>query len=126
MYGGVPYNPETNRLEMADVGLTALYVADCNALVQIAGILGREADARELRARAQKYATALRGLWDEKTGIYLNRRTDTGVSSPKLSPTNFYPLLAQVPTAAQADRMVKEPYFNPAEVHGEWAIPSIL
>jgi putative isomerase len=125
MYDGVPYNPATNRLEMADVGLTALYVADCNALVQIAGILGREADARELRARAQKYAAALRGLWDEKTGIYLNRRTDTGVSSPVLSPTSFYPLLAQVPTAAQAERMVKEHYFNPAEFHGEWVIPSI-
>jgi hypothetical protein len=39
--------------------------ADCNALVQIADVLGREADARELRARAQKYGAALRNLWDD-------------------------------------------------------------
>jgi hypothetical protein len=125
MYDGVPYNPATNRLEMADVGLTSLYIADCNALFEIAGILGREADARELRARADQYAAALRGLWDEKAGIYLNRRTDTGAASPKLSPTSFYPLLARVPTAAQAKRMVDEHYWNPAEFHGEWMIPSI-
>jgi putative isomerase len=125
MYDGVPFDAATNRLQMADVGLTALYVADCNALVEMAEALGREADARELRARAEKYAAALRGLWDEPTGIYLNLRTDTGTPSPKLSPTNFYPLIARVPTAAQAGRMAKEHYFNPAEFHGEWVIPSI-
>jgi hypothetical protein len=125
MYDGVPFSAATNRLEMADVGLTSLYVADCNALVEIAGILGREADVPELRRRADRYAEALRGLWDDKSGIYLNRRTDTGALSLTLSPTNFYPLLARVPTAAQAERMAKEHYFNPAEFHGEWVIPSI-
>ncbi len=125
MYDGVPFNSKTNVLEMADVGLTGLYVADCRALAEIATILGRPADATELRTRGEKYATALRGLWDQKSGIYLNRRTDTGEASAKLSPTHFYPLIAKVPTPAQAERMVREHYFNPAELHGEWVIPSI-
>jgi neutral trehalase len=125
MYDGVPFNPQTNKLEMADVGLNALYVADCRALAEIAGILGKSADQQELTARGDKYATALSTLWDETSGMYLNRRTDTGEKSSKLSPTNFYPLIAKVPTQAQAARMVTEHYFNPNEFHGEWVLPAI-
>jgi hypothetical protein len=125
MYDGVPFNPQTNKLEMADVGLNALYVADCRALAEIAGILGKSADQQELTARGDKYATALGTLWDETSGMYLNRRTDTGEKSSKLSPTNFYPLIAKVPTQAQAARMVTEHYFNPNEFHGEWVLPAI-
>jgi putative isomerase len=125
MYDGVPFDERTNLLEMADVGLTGLYVADCRALAEIASTLGRAAEAEELRSRGEKYASSLRGLWDEEAGIYLNRRTDTGEPSPKVSPTLFYPLIARVPTPAQAERMVREHYFNPAELHGEWVIPSV-
>ena len=86
MYDGVPFNPRTNRLEMADVGLNALYVADCKALAEISTVLGKPEDARELTARAAKYAAALNTLWDEKTGMYLNRRTDTGGARPSFRP----------------------------------------
>jgi hypothetical protein len=125
MYDGVPFDERTGRLAQADVGLTALYVADCHALAEIATALGRRADAEELRARGSRFAAALRGMWDEKSGMYLNRRTDTGETSPKLSPTNFYPLIAKVPTPEQARRMVDEHYFDPEEFHGTWVIPSI-
>jgi putative isomerase len=125
MYDGVPFNPRTNLLEISDVGLNALYVADCRALEEIARILGRDQDKLELRGRGDKYAAALATLWDEKAGIYLNRRTDTGAASSRLSPTNFYPLIAKAPTAEQARRMIQEHYFNPREFHGEWVMPSI-
>ena len=82
-------------------------------------------NARELHARGDKYAAALATLWDEKSGMYLNRRTDTGEASSRLSPTNFYPLIAKAPTAEQARRMMQEHYFNPREFHGEWVMPSI-
>ena len=125
MYDAVPFDGATSRLPMADVGLTALYVADCNALAEIATVLGRTADAGELKQRSARYAQAVRGMWDETKGIYLNRRSDTGEASPKLSPTNFYPLIAKVATVEQARRMAKEHYWNPAEFHGEWVLPSI-
>jgi hypothetical protein len=125
MYDGVPFNPQTNLLEISDVGLNALYVADCRALEEMAGILGREVDRRELRGRGDRYAAALGTLWDEQSGMYLNRRTDTGEASSRLSPTNFYPLIAKVPTQEQARRMMQEHYFNPREFHGEWVMPSI-
>jgi putative isomerase len=125
MYDGVPYNKRTHLLEMADVGLVSLYVADCAALAEMADVLEKPADAAELRARQAKYGRALETLWSEAGGIYLNRRTDTGEFSPRLSPTNFYPLIAGTPTPQQAERMAKEHYFNPAEFHGEWVAPSI-
>jgi neutral trehalase len=125
MYDGVPFNTRTNLLEISDVGLNALYVADCRALEEVARILGREEDRRELHGREDKYAAGLATLWDEKSGIYLNRRTDTGEVSSRLSPTNFYPLIAKVPAGEQAHRMIQEHYFNPQEFHGEWVMPSI-
>ena len=98
MYDGVPFNPLTNQLEMADVGLNALYVADCHALAEIARRLGKTADQDELLARGDQYAAALGTLWDDKSGMYLNKRTDAGEFLSKLSPTNFYPLIAKVAT----------------------------
>lgn len=125
MYDSVPFNKQTHMLELADAGLMSLYVMDCDNLAEIATILGKVQDAKELKERADFYRKNLGQLWDEKTGIYKNKRTDTGDFSSRLSPTNFYPMLAKAPTQAQAERMVKEHLLNPEEFYGEWMIPSI-
>ena len=125
MYDDAPFDPKSHRMLIADVGLMALYIADCDALAEIADELGRPAEARELRARGETYRTALRTLWDERTGMFLNRNLATGALSPRLSPTNFYPLLAKAATPEQAARMVKEHLLNPAEFWGDWPLPSI-
>jgi putative isomerase len=125
MYDGVPFNSQTHMLEMTDVGLMGFYIADCNALAEIAKILGKKREAGELEKRSAGYTKALQSLWDEKTGMFLNKRTDTGEFSPRLSPTNFYPLLARAATQKQAERMIREHYFNAEEFNGQWMIPSI-
>jgi putative isomerase len=125
MYDKVPFNKQTHMLELADVGLTGLYVMDCDNLAEIATILGNDQNAKELKDRGNYYRKNLSQLWDEKAGIYKNKHTDTGELSPRLSPTNFYPLLAKAPTQAQAERMIKEHLLNPEEFNGEWIIPSI-
>jgi putative isomerase len=125
MYDGAGFDPATGRMRLADVGMTSLYIADCNALAEVADILGRAAEAAELRGRGARYGARLQTLWDEKTGMFLNRDLDSGKPSPRLSPTNFYPLLAGVATPAQADRMVRGHLLNPAEFGGPWVIPSI-
>jgi neutral trehalase len=71
------------------------FLDDCRALA-------------ELRARIGRYAGLLQWLWDDDARFYVNRRTDTGAWSHRLSPTNFCPLLAGVPTDAQVARMVRE------------------
>ena len=114
-----------DRMALADVGLISLYVADCDALADIATTLGRTSDARRLKARAAKYRSALQSLWDPAAHIYKNRDLRTGELSPRLSPTNFYPLLARAPTPQQADAMIREHLLNPNEFWGERVIPSI-
>jgi hypothetical protein len=125
MYDDAPFHADTDRMHLADVGIMGLYVADCRALAEIADALGRRTEALELRARAERYSASLQTLWDEKTGMFLNRNLDTGAPSPRMSPTNFYPLVGRVATPRQADRMVREHLLNPAEFWGDWVIPSI-
>jgi putative isomerase len=125
MYEGVPFNPGTHLMELADVGLMSMYVMDCTALADIAAILGRQTEAGELRGRAKDFRAALKTLWHEPTGMFLNRRTDTGEWSRRLSPTLFYPLLARAATRRQAGRMLAEHLYNPVEFWGAWVLPSI-
>jgi Mannosylglycerate hydrolase MGH1-like glycoside hydrolase domain len=119
------YNPTTHKMEFADVGLISLYIADSNALATIADILGKRSDAQLLRQSARKYQTSLATLWDAKTGIFLNKDLHTGKLSYRLSPTNFYPLLAKAATPQQADEMVKKHLLNPDEFWGERVLPAI-
>lgn len=125
MYDGIPFNREKNVLELADAGLTSLYVMDCLALAEIADILGDAGRSAALRGNAAKFGAGLRRLWNDKTGMFHNWRTDTGAFSDRLSPTNFYPLLTPFVTDGQVDRMVSEHLLNPAEFWGEWVLPSI-
>ena len=125
MYDNVPMHPDKHVMQLADVGLMSMYVKDCRTLAKIAGELGRAKERDELLARAERYGARLATLWDEKSGIYRNLRLDTGKPDAALSPCNFYPLLAGVCTPEQAQRMVREHYFNSDEFHGKYVMPSI-
>jgi len=125
MYDGTFYNKDTHLLEYADVGMTALYIADCDALAEIADALSKPSEAKELRDRSARYRARLATLWDEKTGIFLNKDLHTGQFNKRLSPTNFYPMLAHAATPEQAAAMVKKHLMNPDEFWGKWIIPSI-
>ncbi len=125
MYDGASFDAATHQMLVADVGLMGMYVADCEALATMAGVLGKPAEASELKARAEGYRAKLGGLWDEKRGIFLNKDLRTGASGTRLSPTNFYALLGGAATGQQAERMVREHLKNSEEFWGEWVLPSI-
>jgi putative isomerase len=125
MYDDAVYDAASHQMQLADVGLMSMYIADCNALATIADVLGKHSDAGELRGRAAKYQASLATLWDEEAGIFLNKDLRTGSFSSRLSPTNFYPLLARAATVQQADRMIRDHLSNPKEFWGTWVIPSI-
>jgi neutral trehalase len=125
MYDGAAYDRKLHLMEIADVGLMSMYIADCDALAQIADELGRSAEAKELRARSDSYRASLATLWSEPDGIFLNKDLHTGQLSHRLSPTNFYPLLARAATPAQAQTMIQKHLLNTGEFWGQWVIPSI-
>ena len=125
MYDGVPFNPVKGMFELQDVGLNGLYIADCRALADIADTIGRVAEARELRSRADEWSARIESLWDPSAGLYLNRRADTGKLSHRISPTMFYPLIGRVPSPSRASEMVESHLLNPAEFGGRYGLPSI-
>ena len=124
MYDKVPYDSANKLQNLADVGLMSIYIADCNALADIANELNKPDIAKELTQRAKKYTSSLKTLWNEQFGLFLNKRLDDGKFSYRLSPTLFYPLLAKVASQKQAERMIKEHFYNPEEFWGKWILPA--
>ena len=125
MYDEAVFDTENHKLLLADVGLMSMYVLDCQHLSKIAKELGKYDIKNELEKRAEKYSKKLTSLYNEKSGIFLNKNLKTGKLSHKLSPTLFYPLLTGVASQKQAERMIKEHFYNPDEFWGEWIMPSI-
>ncbi|HEY5587119.1 MAG TPA: trehalase family glycosidase [Ruminiclostridium sp.] len=125
MYDGVNFNMETHTMEYIDVGLNALYALDNWALAEIALILGKADIAEKLQLEYNRMKRQMNELlWDEECGIYLNRYWD-GRFNYRLSPTNFYPMIAGVATPEQSARMIKDHLLSEKEFWGEYVIPSI-
>lgn len=125
LFDGAVFDSISHRMMQADVGLMSFYIWDCQNLSEIANVLGKKEIAQELSGRALKYSQKLKTLWDEDFGLYLNKDLITGKFSDRLSPTLFYPLLTKVPEQKQAERMMKEHFYNPREFWGDFIMPSI-
>ena len=127
MYDDIPMVETENAslLNLADVGLNALYTADCQFLAKIAAALGDKASAKELNQRKEQFTELTASLWNEEEGIYLNKLLETNESSQKLSPSLFYPMIASVPSKTQADQLIEEHYKDEDEFYGDYIIPSI-
>jgi putative isomerase len=125
MYDEAVFNPATNTMELADVGLNALYAMDAWALSEIAAEIRQDEEARKLHDEYVEMAERINhSLWNDEAGIYQNRRWD-GQFSFHLSPTNFYPLIAGIVPPERALRMVQEHLLNEKEFWGEYVLPSI-
>ncbi|WP_371785815.1 MGH1-like glycoside hydrolase domain-containing protein [Streptosporangium subroseum] len=106
MYDDAAYDPETHTMDLTDVGLVALHIADADALAEIADVLGETDVAQRLRAEATAARAAADPLlWDTGRGGYQNLRAD-GKHDPHVSPTMLYPLLAGMPDAERAAGLV--------------------
>lgn len=125
MYDDIPFDINTHRLMLEDVGLTGLYILDTEALLSFARLLKRTPDERTLLERLLKAEGGLESLWDEENGFYYNRRMDTGEFSRRISPTNFYALFSSHIAPERIKRISKEHYFNEEEFYSEWMLPSI-
>jgi putative isomerase len=125
MYDDIPFDKERHMMKLADVGLTGLYIMDCRALSEIAVVIGRGEEAMELKYRAEKFELGLESLWDSTFSLFLNKRTDSGDFSQRISPTNFYSLFSSRITNVQAEEMLKKHFYNSSEFWGDWIMPSI-
>nr|WP_246210777.1 trehalase family glycosidase [Phytoactinopolyspora alkaliphila] len=123
MYDDVSYDASTHTMDLADVGLNALHVADTDALAIMADRLGHGAEAAGLRTEGERAREELhRLLWDAEHDEYRNRWS-TGTFSEKISPTMLYPLLAGAPTLEQARTLVSR-LLAPDVLGGDPPLPS--
>lgn len=100
----------------AGVDCNAFVVRDCNALVHVAELTGREEAARKWRAKAEARAQAMRErMWNEEAGFYYDIDARTNEQMPILHAGAFAAMWAGVATQEQAERMVKEHLMNPDE-----------
>jgi len=98
------------------VGLSGMVVADCQALSQIATLLGHTSDAAEITARGEQVSARIQQLlWHDHLSIFINRRPDTMDFVPRLTPTLFYPMMAGIASVDQADRMIRLHLSNSSE-----------
>ena len=118
------YNDKARTLEYSTVGLNALYALDVEILMMMANELGLPAEADKWRFRYDQIKKNVNEkLWSEEDGLYLNRHWD-GRFSRRLSPENFYPLLAGLADEDRAKRMMTT-LLDPKKFWGEYPLPSI-
>jgi len=125
MYEGVVFDPEKNMMQMHDVGLNAMYIADCYSLAKMAEVLDKKNHASMLIQRAKNLQKNMQALWNKENGLYQNFDLIEGSFSARISPTSFYPLLASTASEKQAKKMVEQHLLNEKEFWGKWILPSI-
>ena len=106
MYDGYLYDAKTGLMTLIDVGFSALVASESFALSQLAIII-KKLDISDLLLQrgVQLSSRVNETLWDDSIGIYVNRFIN-GSFHRRISPTSFYPMLAGIPSQAQAERMV--------------------
>jgi hypothetical protein len=96
----------SRRIKQYDVGASALFVSECLALIELAGVAGRAEVVPLLQARAAAVSAAMEAaLWNGAEGVYENAAWN-GTWHKRRMPTAFYPLLTGQPPPARAAAML--------------------
>jgi putative isomerase len=118
LYDDAKFITSADTIDSVDVGMTALVAADSQALAKLSIALGRTDFVAELQKRAAALTSAISGqMWDSDNGLYFNRMWSpaAGWAPTVAAPTNFYPMLASVPTDSQASEMIARWLTNSSE-----------
>lgn len=111
MYDGDFWDSGTKLMQLYDVGMTAMFVMEANALADLADAISRpEGDMLRARGAAMRNLM-LDELWDDESGIFVNKRPD-GSFYRRISPTSFYPMLTGGPSEEQVESMMSRWMMN--------------
>jgi neutral trehalase len=102
---------------------------DAEYLALIADAIGKPGDARAYRQeRAAMIQRINDKLWNEELGVYCSRYWDEdgkpGAFLTRLTPMNFYPLIAGVPDSSRSGRVLKL-MTDPKKFWGQWVLPTL-
>jgi len=122
MYDGHLFNFTNHKIELYDIGFSSLLASDCDALSQLAGIIGRNAEVVRLRQVANSIRSLIsKHLWDSTKKTFSNKFPNNTFYS-RISPTSFYALLAKAATDDQAIQQVETWLTNASRfcIRPEW------
>jgi hypothetical protein len=112
------------------VDLSSLWSMDAEYLSYIARAIGRKRDAAQFRSEHDAMNRRINEhLWNEKLGLYCSRfwgqpgGTD-GEFLTRITPMNFYPLIAGVPDSGRA-KQVMAALTDPHRFWGTWVLPTL-
>jgi putative isomerase len=138
LYDSASFIPSAGLLDYWDVGLSAIFVLDCQSIANLAKLLGLASLDEKMSLRAATTSLAINeNLWNDEMGIYLNKKwtdknwvdIDAKSGARPVAPTSFYPMLAKIPSPGQAVRMVQGYLANPSEfgvcAEFDYGMPSI-
>jgi len=113
-----------NTLNADAVDLSSMWAMDAQYLSLIAHELGYESDATEFRNEHTAICERIRKqLWNPDLGIFCTKIWN-GRFLTRLTPMNFYPLLAGAASPEQA-RQVIAALTDPKRFWGEWILPTV-
>ena len=117
------WDPDRKVLAMSAVDLCSYRALDLESLASIAGELGDNHTARELRLERERLVGAMnRVLWANEAGLYLDELPHG--RSPRVAASNFLPLLAGAPSREMARWMLRT-LADPDRFGGDFVIPTI-
>jgi putative isomerase len=118
VFDDAAFDADAHTLDLEEPGLNSLVALDGQMLTRMAALLGRDADAEALGARADGLAARVRErLWDPERQVFAARRW-SGEWVRSLSPTSFYPLTAGIATPEQAEALVRRHLLDPERFWG--------
>ncbi len=110
--------------EMDACDFSAFQAHDAEYLAKIYDELGDQVNAEKWRARCENIRKVMNDLlWDEQDGVYYDRLM-SGKLTKVLTPASFFPMFAGVPSAAQAEKMVKT-LVNPELLWTKVPLPTV-
>eukprot|EP00039_Didymoeca_costata_P014975 m.247703 g.247703 ORF g.247703 m.247703 type:complete len:963 (+) comp16129_c0_seq2:125-3013(+) len=119
LYDHANFITSSETIDQSDVGMTALYAADSQALANISLRLGLKDYATELTQRQTALQTTLNTLmWKNDSKLYFNRNWVQGNFSSDfvVAPTNFYPMITGTPSESQVTMMMERWFTNSSEM----------
>jgi hypothetical protein len=121
-YAGAEMSGQT--LNAYAVDLNSLWAMDAEYLSYLATALGKKDDAKELLVEREKTLKLINEkLWNPELGIYCSRLWD-GTFLTRLTPMNFYPMIAGAPDADRAKKMLAV-MTDPEKFWGDYVLPTV-
>ncbi|MCD8483039.1 MAG: hypothetical protein LR015_10485 [Verrucomicrobia bacterium] len=127
VYDDAQYNSNYSTLDLADVGLMALFVADTLALVEMAEALGHHTQQTVLQKQAAYWQNCLSSLWRKDQKIYAYRHLNTGEYSEVYTPCCLWPLLTPKNQLMHQDiQSMLARLFDSNHFGGRWMLPAVV